>query len=134
MFSSSGKLTYDHDKRRCIVLVDDGIAQFYRSLIPKSQKWMKPMYRTHITVVRTGKETVSDNLWGYGDGMTVNFTYDPYVWIGKVYIYLDAYSDDLKKVRVNLGLSPLRMPHPSMTDARECFHITIANMKFNDPR
>jgi len=88
------------------------------------------MYPAHITVVRTGKETVCDSLWGYGEGMEVTFSYSPYIWIGKRYIWLDAYSEDLKDVRVNMGLSPLRMPHPSMTEARQCFHITIANMKF----
>jgi len=131
MYESIGKLTYDNEKRRAVVLVDDGIARFYRSLIPKSQKWLTPKYRTHITVVRTGIETVSDDLWGYGDGMEIPFTYDPHVWIGKKYIYLDAYSTELEDVRESLGLSRIRMPNPSITDARKCFHITIANMKFN---
>ncbi|MHA2060721.1 MAG: hypothetical protein ACW963_00305 [Candidatus Sifarchaeia archaeon] len=130
MFKANGKLIYDNDKRRCIVTVDDGIGRFYRALIPKSQRWLKPRYDVHITVVRTGIETVSDDLWGYGDGMDISFTYDPYIWIGYKYIYLDAHSTDLEEVRESLGLPRLRMPHPSMTEARKCFHITIANMKF----
>jgi len=130
MFKANGKLVYDNKKRRAIVLVDDGIARFYRALVPKSQRWLKPKYHTHITVVRTGVEKVSDDLWGYGDGMDIEFSYDPYVWIGKVYIYLDIYSKDIEKVRENLGLPRLRIPHPSMTEARNCFHVTIANMKF----
>ncbi len=129
MFTTTGKLTYDHDLRRCVVPIDDGIARFYRALIPKSQKWLRPKYAAHITVVRTGLETVADDVWGYGEGMDITFTYDPYVWIGYKYIFLDVHSKDLEDVRENLGLDRLRIPHPAY-ECRPCFHTTIANMKF----
>ena len=130
MFKSTGKLVYDNKKRRCVLLVDRGIAEFYRALIPKAQPWQIPMYPTHITVARTGIEKVSDKLWGYGSGRRVHFTYDPYVWIGKTYIFLDAFSSELEDIRENLGLPRQRMPHPVAKDYY-CFHLTIANLKFD---
>ena len=127
MFKSVGKLVYS--PRRCVVEIDDGIARFYRALIPKSQKWLKPMYDPPITVVRTGIESVDESLWGYMDGSNIDFKYDPYIWIGRKYIWLDAFSKELEEVRENLGLPKQRMPHPLGMD-HSCFHITIANMKF----
>ena len=131
MFKSIGKLNYDNKKRRCVLLIDEGIAEFYRALIPKAQSWQRPRYRSHITVVRTGIENVSDKLWGYGKGMKIPFTYDPYIWIDHKYIFLDAFSPELEDVRENLGLPRQRMPHPKGMDY-SCFHITIANMKFEN--
>jgi hypothetical protein len=127
MFKSVGKLVYS--PKRCVVEVDDDIARFYRALIPKSKKWLKPMYATHITVVRTGIESVDPSLWGYMDGVEIPFTYDPYIWIARKYIWLDAFSSELEGIRENLGLPRHRMPHPLGMDV-SCFHITIANMKF----
>jgi len=129
MYKSTGKLIYDNDKRRCVMLIDNEIAEYYRTFIPKSQKWMRPRYRPHITIARTGIEKVSNHLWGYGSGMKIQFTYDPYIWIGRKYIFLDAFSTELEDVRAKLGLSRQRMPHPFGMDY-SCFHITIANMKF----
>jgi hypothetical protein len=126
MFKSFGKLIYSNG--RCIVQVGNGLSDFYRSLIPKHIKYNRPRYPAHITVVRTGIETAKLSEWGYKHNKTLKFTYDPYVWIGKKYIFLDSFCEELEEVRDRLGLPRHRIPHPLGMNY-SCFHITLANRK-----
>jgi len=128
MFKTTGKLHYD-SVGKVVLSCDTEIANYYRSLIPKHIRHMGQRYPAHITVVRSGRETVKNpKAWGRHEGEMIEFEYDPYVKIGKVYIWLDAYSDRLKEIREELGLESNRIHYPTQS-LYLSFHITIANKK-----
>jgi 2'-5' RNA ligase len=129
LFKSIGKLKYSGQSKLALD-VDPGISSFYRSLIPKHIKHQPQRYTPHITVVRIGKETAQDlTAWGKYEGELIEFEYDPFVHIGRVYIWLDAYCERLKEIRRELGLDENRIHYPTQT-LYKAFHITIANRKF----
>lgn len=109
-----------------IVPVDVGLAEFYREMLITNllhPKWLREsrkvhgtFWKPHITVL-DGRKPLTDKqkelLAGY-NGVTIKYQYDvsPYnVW---KFWALRVYSEDLDKIRKNIGLP--RYP----------FHITIA--------
>lgn len=49
---------------RAVVLIDDNLGCYYRSLIPKYLNVKPPRYSTHITIVRKGVEKPNNmNFW-----------------------------------------------------------------------
>jgi hypothetical protein len=128
MFKSVGTLVYSQlPKIRVAVEIDVGIAKFYRSLIPKHISFKTPMYPPHISVVR--RETPPNmEVWNKHAGKKVEFEYDPYIHIGKLYCWLKVYSLEIEELRLELGLTR----HSNITrppDESPCFHTTIANFK-----
>ena len=90
MFKSTGTLAYEPDYR-LVVQVDPGLADYYRSMIPKSVPVQKPRWPAHITVVRSGKEDPYIEPWGKYNGEEVEFTYEPDVRIDRTYCWLNAW-------------------------------------------
>lgn len=129
LYKSSGILQYEGDDK-LIVLADPGMADFYRSLIPKYYDINRPKYPAHITVVRTGKETVLDKTnWNKYNGETIDFMYDNSIQIGTVYFWLNIFCKRLEEIRLELGLrvdSPWTLPPEGFN---KCFHMTLANRK-----
>jgi hypothetical protein len=128
VFTSSGKLIYsDPPAIRLVVEIDPDIAKYYRSLIPPYIHYSIPMYPPHISVIR--RETPPNmTLWQKHHGEAVSFEYDPYVFIGRVYIWLKVWSKEIEDLRLELGLEA----HSNITrppDESPCFHTTIANFK-----
>ena len=127
-FTSSGYLDYSirEGLYRLVVLVDEELHRFYRSLIPPQYVCRRPKYPPHITVVR--RETPLTDSWGLSHGMEVSFEYDSFIHRGHSYWWLNCYSEELNRLRVELGL-----PHScSLTrppDGTECFHSTLGNEK-----
>jgi hypothetical protein len=128
VFQSTGTLRYSADYR-LVVEVCDGLAAYYRSMIPKCYPVQRPRWDAHITVVRSMKETPPITaLWGKYEGETVTFNYEPEIRIDKTYYWLNVWCDRLAKIRTELGLPPKsRWTMPP--DAHECFHVTVANRK-----
>lgn len=126
-----GVLSYC-DGNRLTVDIDPGLGAYYRSMIPKSVKVQKPRWPTHITVVRGDKETpVNLEHWGRYEGREVKFTYDPDLRIDEHYCWLNVWCDRLSEIREELGLPPKnRWTRPPSGRHHQCFHITIANKKF----
>lgn len=131
LFESSGILRYSYTEEygyKLVLEVDKGIADFYRSLIPKWIKVNSQMYAPHISVVR--KEVPANlDVWGKYEGEIINFLYENQVNNGIIYYWLNAFCIRLEKIRIELGLpvsSQYTLPPEGFT---KCFHITIANEK-----
>lgn len=127
MFKSVGKLIYFENHYKLIVAVDNEISYYYRALIPKYLQVRKPMYSSHISVVRN-EVPPNLNRWGKYQGLEVNFEYESFIYNDELYYWLNAYSPILENVRVDLGLPNLSQ-YTRSPDGKHKFHITIGNTK-----
>lgn len=112
--------------------LDPEISKFYLSLIPKSNIVQPQAFPTHCTVVRY---EVPPNLeaWGLYEGEEIELLYDPYIFSGTIYWWLNCYSKRLEQIRAELGFA-LPALHPAdwsipEPEFEQCFHITIGNSK-----
>ena len=113
---------------KLIVKIDPEISVFYRSLIPKYFCVKPQMYAPHISVVRKEHDLNMD-YWKRYEGLSVNFEYDNYVHHDEVYWWLNVFSKDLERIRVQLGL-PVSSPYTRPPDGFDkAFHITLGNCK-----
>jgi len=105
-----------------VLLIDQQIAEYYFSLIPKYYYAQRQMYDAHITVVRLGVETPTNrSVWGRYEGERIMFEYIPTVESGGAYFFLNAYSERIGDIRVELGLPRCRFGNH--------YHITVGNRK-----
>jgi hypothetical protein len=130
LYQSKGILRYSivDIGYKLIVEVDQGISDFYRRLIPKA-RYVKPqMYSAHISVVR--RETPPNlEFWGKYDGEEIEFWYDTDIKWGKVYYWLNTFSERLEFIRTELGL-PVSSEYTRPPEGFiKCFHCTIGNTK-----
>lgn len=125
---SYGIIKYEGDK--CSLEVSKDFGDYYFSLIPKYYYANRPRYKPHITIVRSGIETIKEN-YGMWDGMKVPFVYEPTIkldrknYFGEVdntYFLLDCFSLYIGLLREHLGLTWFRKGFNS-------YHLTIANLK-----
>jgi len=129
-YKSEGVLHYSVEAsvgHKLILSVDPGIAELYRSLVPKSARIKRPKFAPHISVIR--KEAIPLlHLWGKKQGEVVVFEYEPRVYNDETYYWLRCWSHGLVSVRRELGLPDLsdlaRAP-----DLFDSFHCTIGNTK-----
>lgn len=68
------------------------------------------------------------NYWNLYENKEINFSYEGIICNDEVYYWLGAYSEDLEKIRVELGLSNIS-PITQPPDRGYRFHITIGNTK-----
>lgn len=128
MIKSIGRLVYTDKPYKLIVEIENDIGNYYRSLIPKYFRFQKPMYDSHISVIR-GEEIINVQYWGKLNNQEIEFEYDNYIFQNTIYFWLAVECNLLKNIRENLGL-------PSLSDITKSpcgnhdFHITIANSKF----
>jgi len=140
MFTSTGILRYEktNEYYRCVLDIDQELADYYRSLVPKAISLTRQRYGAHITVVRPYKEWPTNlEAWGRYEGEEVSFQYTNTIWFGRVYAWLDCYSERLEQIRSELGL-PLDLDEllryeglyePPMKPYKKRFHSTIGNAK-----
>ena len=126
LFQSIGKLKYFDNPYKLIVEVDNEIARYYRSFIPKYLKVNKPMYPAHISTVR--REIPNLEFWGKYQGKDINFQYENIICNDEVYYWLGAFSKELQEIRTELGL-PITSWITEPPDGLYNFHITIGNTK-----
>ena len=128
LFRSVGILRYSQTGVNLRVEVDQGIADYYRSLIPKSIKPNRQAYPAHISVVR--KETVPRmDLWRKYEGEELEFHYSPMIHSGTVYCWLNCFSTKLEEIRLELGL-PVSSEYTRPPEGYvKCFHCTLGNYK-----
>lgn len=130
LYESKGVLRYGEADygHKLVVEVEQAIADYYRSLIPKYKTANRQRYGAHISVVR--KETpVNLDAWGRREGQEVTFWYEPVIREGTVYWWLNVFCTELEEVRTELGLevsSPYTVPPEGFF---KCFHMTIGNKK-----
>lgn len=128
MFESEATVRYGPGIR-VIAEVDQGISDFYRSLIPKYYYANPQKYRAHITIVRTNKEFPLMDNWGKHEGKKILFQYDSYIHFDGLIFWLDAYSKDIGRIRQELGLPEYRDDRAYNGVLRDAYHISIANIK-----
>ena len=111
-------------ERKITLELGRDFGNYYQSLIPKCIKTVKQSYPTHITIVRGGIEPIINmEAWGKYKDKEISFYYMPMFRYYKNVYVLDAFSQELNDIRVELGLAPYRKGYRR-------FHITIANDKF----
>jgi len=120
MHKSTGTICYGPGIK-AFLLVDQGIADFYRSLIPKWIPNSPQRYKAHISFVRHENPPLMQ-FWDKYAGQKLDFQYDTIIHRDETYFWLNAICPDLESIRVELGLPA----HPWW---RNKFHITLANCK-----
>lgn len=101
--------------------VDQGIADFYYWLLPRSIGAQKQMFPAHVTLARYS-DTLDDALWGKYEGEQMEVQYWNRIRNDGIYYWLDAKCDRGMEIRRELGLQA----YPPW---RNSFHITIGNVK-----
>lgn len=124
---SSGTLIYSENPYKLIVDVDNEIGRYYRSLIPPTHRVQKPLYNSHISTVRN-EMPVNLSVWGKYQNQTIEFEYEPFVYNGELYYWLNVYCQELEDIRLELGLQNTS-PFTRSPNGKHRFHITIANLK-----
>ena len=128
MFLSCGTIEItDHGLR---LLVDNSIVHYYRTLIPKNITINPQRHPAHISIIRNTHEDQYDkSLLPQYSGERVSFEYEGTIYNGKVYWWLNAYSQRLETIRTELGLPVTSWYTRPPGDYKKCFHITIGNNK-----
>jgi hypothetical protein len=133
LYKGKGVLRYFQEENipnqyKLIVLTDQGIADFYRSLIPK-YIYIKPQfYPAHISVVR--KETpINIDFWGKYEDEEINFEYSNEIKNGTVYWWINVFSKRLEEIRLELGLSIKEEYTMPPYGYKKTFHMTLGNVK-----
>lgn len=131
MFTSVGKLYYSENPIKLVLNVDQQISDYYRATLPKAltQKIFlnKQKYPAHISIVR---KEIPPNMavWRKYQGQRVKFQYEHGVDWNKTYFWINVWSDDIEKIRNELGLKNTS-PYTRSPDGTHRFHITIGNVK-----
>ncbi len=133
MFISTGIIKYYRNPDKVIVEVDNELSKFYKSLIPKYLNVKNQMFLPHISVVRR-ELYINFEYWNKYNGKEVEFLYDNYIYNGEVYYWLNVFSEELERIKIELvSNSPqiLNLPkNPEYyQDGRYKFHITLGNIK-----
>lgn len=106
---------------RAVLVADQGISDFYRSLIPKSTPNSQQKHHAHISVVRHESPT-NMSAWGKYEGELVWFEYSNVIANDEAYFWLPARCGRIQAIRQELGLAAYPWH-------RDQYHITIANVK-----
>lgn len=115
---------------RAIAIIDQGISDFYRSLIPKHYCVQPQAYRAHITIVRIKKEVpLKLEAWEKHEGRKIRFSYDPVIQMDDRYFWLNTYSEEIGDIREELGLPRYRDDTWFGGKRHTSYHITIGNTK-----
>lgn len=123
MFLSEGILRYGVGFK-VYLEIDPEIIRYYISLLPKYKIIQTQIHSAHITIVRTTKECPRNlSKWGNYEGLSVEFQYENIIKEDGLYYWLDAFSDDLNRIRLELGLGRYRLGF-------DRYHITLGNKKF----
>jgi hypothetical protein len=115
---------------RLILEIDQGLIDYYFSLIPKYVYPRRQKYKAHISVVR--KEIIEPeyiNTFNKLNNNQIDFYYSPIIHFGEVYCWLNVFSTDLESLRKSLGLEVSSLYTLPPEGFKKCFHTTIANFK-----
>ena len=113
----------DYHSIWCVAWTDKGLCDYLFSLIPKYYYPQRPKYQAHITVVSKYDADNRDmSLWGKYQDEVVEVEYDPVLRRYGEYFGITCYSQRLKEIRRELGLTELMGGNID-------FHLTIGNTK-----
>ena len=130
LYRSTGTLHYSTGEvgYRLVLNIDQGLLDYYRSLIPKWYVVSRQRYGAHISVVRKETPKVLEH-WGKYEGEKIEFFYSNDLQHDHQYWWLNCFSKDLEKIRKELGL-PVSSPYTLPPDGFvKCFHSTVGNTK-----
>lgn len=126
MFTSTGIVKYRSDDGLWVTVeVDQQLANYYLSLIPKYYKVIKPRWPAHVTVARPEEDLSNLDNWGIHEGESVQFVYDPTILEEKGFWWFNLWCKEMENIRLELGLSiksRITIPPPGYT---KCFHCTV---------
>lgn len=101
-----------------VMLERDDLDLYYQWFITRTHgqnmRLQRPMFGTHVTVVRNDEIVPNIHLWGKYEGRKVDIEYDTILRNHTVFWSLPVYNDALQEIRSELGL-PLERD----------FHITV---------
>lgn len=125
MLSSTGIVHYDTaDGPWVTVWVDQQLADYTYSLIPKYYRVVRPRWKAHVTVARPEEGPLMAN-WGKHEGEKVPFVYDPTVLWEAGFWWFNLWCVQMEDIRQELGLSiksRITIPPPGYS---KCFHCTV---------
>lgn len=128
IYHARGRLEYG-DGWRLVLLVEQDLSDYYRSLVPKWHAVNRPRWPAHITVVRQDKENPPHvRHWGRYQSDFVDFAYSPIVQWDETYFWLNVWCQQLEDIRIELGLQAHSFWTVPPNLARN-FHCTVANCK-----
>ena len=105
--------------KRCVLLVDSSIVDYYISLIPKYINFNKQKWDSHVSICRNYENPTSWDVWS---GKSINFEYSNVIDCDETYLWLNVKAPDIASIRQLLGLPPI-------PPWRNYFHITLGNFK-----
>ncbi len=129
LLKSTGTIHYSLEPTKVVLQIDQGIADFYRSLIPKTIRTQRPMYAAHISLVRKADPT-DWSKWGLHEGEVAPFLYETTISSCSTYYWLNAYCVLGEQIRRELGLEIYHCQDTPIGHLQR-FHTTIANRKGN---
>jgi hypothetical protein len=131
MMKSIGKLTYSpkshlgSNEKWLVLMCDDSISQYYRSLFYREYPWKgkltRPVWGTHISIIR-GERIPNFQLWGLDTNKIIEFEYEGGVLDNNEYYWLKTKCPYLSDLRIKYGLTP---------EPRFGFHLTIGRTTEN---
>lgn len=130
LYRATGFLKYsiDNSGYKLIAEIEQDLADYYRSLIPKYLYVNRQRYHAHISIVRR-EDPPNKEFWGKYQDEEIEFLYDPDIKRGKVYYWLNCFCKRLEEIRIELGL-PVSSPYTRPPDGfYKCFHVSIGNVK-----
>lgn len=126
LYTSHGIVHYDTtDGYWCNVSVDQQLADYYFTLIPKYCRVVRPRWKAHVTVLRPEDNPTNLENWGKHEGERVPFVYDPTILWEKGFWWFNLWCVTMEDIRKELGLSiksRITIPPPGYF---KCFHCTI---------
>lgn len=120
-FKTIGRLEYGPGIR-VVVRVDEGIADFYRALVPKSVGVKGQRYDAHVSVVRVWEKPANMDAWNKHAGERVEIEYEPVVRNDDRYYWLNVRCTRIEEIREELGLTRYVTWHNG-------YHVTVGNIK-----
>lgn len=126
MFEIQGTVRYYHNW--VMAWLDDELAQYYRTLLPKAWGVCPPMRPAHVSIIRLFEEVPSRKAWSKYEGWIIKIDYRPGIQSDGTYYWLNCWSGEIAKIRHSLGLSSFRNTNPQYP-TYDCYHITIGNTK-----
>jgi hypothetical protein len=128
MFTSTGILQYDPGKGTksfnphwALLICDDDIARYYAWHMKKHGVELYPnnkgLWGTHVSSLK-GEPVLNQELWGKYEGYEVEFHYNHLIrYDNGRHAWVDVYSEDLSKIREELGFAP-----------KYWYHLTIGRL------
>lgn len=133
MFSAKAIIRYRgaYDDKWVSAMLDQQLADYYLSLIPKSYRLTRPRWPAHATIARPD-DYIKDGHWAWGrhEGEVVDFVYDPTLHTNDKYWWFNLWSKVMENIRSEFGLglsSRITIPPHGYS---KCFHCTVGmNMR-----